>query len=79
MRVAVGLGVLVSGTCLGIHGRQDTVGGVAVEAASVGRSQFLDLNGERKQVHEWNASGTRDDRYYGLRWVCTYGTSHPGR
>jgi hypothetical protein len=39
---------------------------------------FLDLNGERKEVHEWNASGTREDRY-GLRWVCTYGKRHPGR
>jgi hypothetical protein len=46
---------------------------------SVG-SRFLDLNGERKEVHEWNANGTRDDRYYGLRWGCTYGiTSQPCR
>src|SRR5579859_2621038 len=47
---------------------------------SVGRSVgwFLDLNSERKEVHEWNASGMQDNRY-GLRWVCTYGTSHPGR
>ena len=45
---------------------------------SVG-SQFLDLNCERKEVHGCNASETRDDHYYGLRWVCTYGISHPGR
>jgi len=41
MHVAVALGVLVRGWCLGIHGRQDTVGGVAVEAVSVGRLEVL--------------------------------------
>jgi hypothetical protein len=33
---------------------------------------FLDLNGERKKVHEWNASGTQDDRY-GMSYVWVYG------
>ena len=36
MLVAVALGVLVGVRCLGTHGIQDTVGGVAVDAASVG-------------------------------------------
>jgi len=41
MCVAVALGVLVGGWCLGIHRRQDTEGVVAVEAASVFRLEVL--------------------------------------
>src|SRR5579859_1173026 len=78
MRVAVALGALVSVWCLGKHGRQDTVGGVGVEAAPVGWKSVPGFEWLTKEVHGQNASGTQDDRY-GLRWVCTYGTSHPGR
>ena len=68
MRVAVALGVLVGGWCLGIHGRQDTVGGVAVEAASVGRLEVLVfwiekfMNGMydgRDGLHVWAYMGNR--------------------
>jgi hypothetical protein len=49
MRVAVALGVL--GLCLGIHGIQWSVGGIAV-GSCLGRSigWFLDLNREERNV-----------------------------
>src|SRR5579859_4207085 len=84
MRVAVALGVLgVLGVLVGVVGVWAYTGDRTQWEVSLLRlprsvEWFLDLNGERKEVHGWNASGTQDDRY-GLRWVCTYGTSHPGR
>jgi len=79
MHVAVALGVLVGGWCLGIHGRQDTVGGVVVKSC-LGQSViwFLDLNGERKKFMDEMPVECRTIDRYGLRWACTYGTSHPG-
>ena len=81
MRVAVALGVL--GVLVGVVGVWAYTGDrtqweVLLLRLPQSVEWFLDLNGERKEVHGWNASGTQDDRY-GLNWVCTYGTSHPGR
>ena len=43
---------------------------------SVG-SWFLDLNGELKKFMDGMPVERRSIDRYGLRWVCTYGTSHP--